>query len=84
MYSLRPLWFNHIFKPLHCTTYDYSYVTDTDRVGTTDYPITMSATRSYESDRNAVDYVQNDVSDSTVSRYGYIYWALCISMLFVW
>jgi len=31
----------------------------------------MSATRSYESDRNLVDYVQNDVDGSTVSKYDY-------------
>lgn len=58
-------------KKLPAGFYGYNYVTDSDMVGTTDYPNNLSATRSYESNRNLVDYVQNDVSGTVISKYDY-------------
>jgi len=52
-------------------TYSYSYVTDSNMIGTTTYPNNLSATRSYEGNRNLVDYVENDVDGTTISKYDY-------------
>ncbi len=52
-------------------TYTYGYVADSDLVGTTSFPNGLTATRAYETQRNLVDYVDNTVSGTTVSKYDY-------------
>lgn len=52
-------------------TFSYSYVPDSNLLQTTTYPNGVTATRSYETDRNLITTVENKVATTTVSRYGY-------------
>ena len=36
-----------------------------------DFPNNLSATRKYKSNRNVVNYVQNEMNDTTISKYNY-------------
>jgi len=51
--------------------FSFSYLQDADLLATTTYPNGLTATRTYEPQRNLLTVVENSVDGSTVSRYGY-------------
>ena len=51
--------------------FSYSYLTNSDLLATTTYPSDITVTRAYESNRNLIDYIENKVDTTTVSKYDY-------------
>ena len=52
-------------------TYNYTYADNTDMIATTTHPHGLKRTRAYESKRNVVDHVENEMNDRTISKYDY-------------
>ena len=52
-------------------TFTYAYLANSDLVNTLSGPANMVQTRAYESTRDLVDYVENRVGATTVSKYDY-------------
>ncbi|OGV77727.1 MAG: hypothetical protein A3K18_11815 [Lentisphaerae bacterium RIFOXYA12_64_32] len=51
--------------------FSYSYLANSDLLATTTYPSDITATRAYEPNRNLIDYIENKVDTTTVSKYDY-------------
>ncbi len=49
----------------------YGYAENSDMVTTTTFPNGPVTTRSYEAQRNLIDYVENRVAATTISKYDY-------------
>ncbi len=52
-------------------SFSYSYLTNSDLLATTTYPSDITVTRAYESQRDLIDYIENKVGATTVSKYDY-------------
>ena len=52
-------------------TFTYAYLADSDLVNTVSGPASMVQTRAYETTRDLVDYVENKIGATTVSKYDY-------------
>ncbi len=52
-------------------TFAYAYLANSDLLATTTYPSDITVTRAYEFQRNLIDYTENKVGATTVSKYDY-------------
>ena len=52
-------------------TFTYAYLANSDLLSTLSGPASMVQTRAYESTRDLVDYVENKIGATTVSKYDY-------------